>query len=393
MKEAFETKKVGAESLHIIRLADEILTDYADRGYTVTLRQLFYRFLSKKYFPATWIDVDYNIKNNLDRDTLNTQKNYKRLGEIVLVGRNNGLIDWNHMEDRGRTTVGNSHWDNPGQIVRAAANGYRIDKWEDQPCWVTVMVEKQALEGVLVPVCNDLDIPFCANKGYSSASALYGMARNIAYRRDRLGKQIHVIYLGDHDPSGIDMSRDIEQRLRTMSRGSIHVHRIALNMDQIEAYNLIEDPAKVTDSRAKGYIDIYGDKSWELDALEPELLDSLVRLKVGELRDDGLFAARVEKERQERDILLSFASTFKDEPKPEPMEPAQVRNVEDFNEEWKWLSIAEDLETRGADGDDDLADYIREQVAQTEVDEDGDITIVFTSDEFDRISNRFESGE
>jgi hypothetical protein len=136
------------------------------------------------------------------------------------------------------------------------------------------MVEKQALEGVLIPVCREWDVPFTANKGYSSSSAMHEAGKRI-YNRFREEKKVTIIYLGDHDPSGIDMTRDVEERLRLFAECSpddeftVNVQRVALNMDQVRAMHPPENPAKLTDSRANEYIRKFGHSSWELDASNP----------------------------------------------------------------------------------------------------------------------------
>lgn len=128
------------------------------KAYDLSLRQLYYQLVSRQPLSFTWS---------------NTEQNYKRLGTIINDARNAGLIDWAHIKDRGRETVENSHWTTPGEILYSAARSFRIDTWIDQPNYVAVMVEKQALEGVLAPVCRDLDIAFTANKGYASGSLMY----------------------------------------------------------------------------------------------------------------------------------------------------------------------------------------------------------------------------
>lgn len=110
------------------------------------------------------------------------------------------------------------------------------------------------------------------------------------------GKTPVIIHLGDHDPSGIDMTRDIAERLALFSGHSVEVNRIALNKNQIEIYNPPPNPAKLTDSRANGYIQLHGYSSWELDALDPDVLSDLVEDAVLELRNDELWEEMVEEE-------------------------------------------------------------------------------------------------
>lgn len=292
MKEAFITKNFSSQSLETIELVNAILDEYRSQDFRLSLRQLYYQLVSRDYIP-------------------NTQRSYKNLGSLVSNARQAGLIDWDMIEDRGRETVAPPHWDNPSQIVNAAAEQFRIDKWEDQEWHIEVMVEKDALSGVLEPVCRQLDIGITANKGYCSSSTMYEIGKRIR-EKGRDGKSVCVLYLGDHDPSGIDMTRDVEERLKLYSDiEEIVIERLALNWDQIEQWRPPENPAKETDARFKAYAEEFGESSWELDAVEPAQLAELVRSAVAEHRDDDLWTQAIEKETEMRQWLRSFADTYK----------------------------------------------------------------------------------
>jgi hypothetical protein len=194
--------------------------------------------------------------------------------------------------------------------VVAAARGFAIDKWEDQENYVEVMVEKDALSGVLWPVCSRLNISFMANKGYSSSSAMYEAGARLLRRIDE-GKRISIFYLGDHDPSGIDMTRDVEERLSLFSRDSIGVVRLALNLDQVKVLNPPENPAKETDSRARKYISEFGHSSWELDAIEPKQLDRLITGAVMDLLDKKKWKKAIQKEKEMKSELEEFVEDYK----------------------------------------------------------------------------------
>jgi hypothetical protein len=299
VKQAFITKKFSAESHRLIDLVNTILGEYEAMNYKLSLRQLYYQLVARGYIE-------------------NTQRSYKNLGNLVSDGRQAGLIDWDRIEDRGRGTVANSHWDSPADIVKAAAYSFRLDKWENQPWHVRIMVEKDALSGVLEPVARDLDIPLTANKGYSSSSTMYGIGRYLNYLHTVQYKKILVIYLGDHDPSGIHMTQDVEERLimygelqDASDNGEFVVERIALNMDQIEMWNPPPNPAKETDTRFEAYLREYGETSWELDAVRPEDLDALIRDIVSQYRDEELWDEVVEREERQRNRLYEFARTFR----------------------------------------------------------------------------------
>lgn len=291
MKQLFIKKKFNASARELIGQCNDIITIYSRDGYDLSLRQLYYQLVSK------------NIVEN-------TEKSYKRVGSIISDARLAGLVDWDMILDRGRETHINSHWESPAEIIENCADSFYMDLWEEQPNHVEVMVEKQALEGVLLPVCKKEDVAFSANKGYSSSSALYEAGRRLARKR-RAGKNLFVLYLGDHDPSGLDMTRDIQERLCLFSRSNVEVRRLALNRDQIDELNPPENPAKMTDSRAEAYVAEHGDSSWELDAIEPRRLAEIVKDAIAELRDEELWSEAESKVEQYKEQIREFAEKFK----------------------------------------------------------------------------------
>lgn len=290
MKEKFITKSFSQDSQLLIGKINAIIAEYARQGYALSLRQLYYQLVARDMIE-------------------NTIKSYKRIGNIVSDARLAGLIDWEMIEDRGREMIAPPMWESPAQIVRAAADQFAIDRWSDQDYHVEVMVEKAALEGVLIPVCRELGIRFTANRGYSSQSTMYEAGKRIEQKCDD-GKEIVILYLGDHDPSGIDMTRDVLDRLSMFSGTSIEVERLALNMDQIDAWNPPENPAKQTDSRFAGYVLEFGESSWELDAVEPATLADIVTRAVEKFRDDDKYNAALEREEKMRAELLKFAKSY-----------------------------------------------------------------------------------
>lgn len=291
MKEQFVSKKFGALASAMIVTINGILDEYVAAGYDLSVRQLYYQLVSRNIIP-------------------NNERSYKNTVGLVSDARLAGLIDWDIIKDRGRECVINPHWDSPADIVRSAAYSFRMDHWVGQENYVEVMVEKQALEGVLVPVCEELDIPFTANKGYSSSSAMYEASKRYLRRNDE-GKNLYVLYLGDHDPSGIDMTRDVDDRMQLfIAQQDCTVNRLALNMDQVEELNPPENPAKLTDSRAEGYIAKFGDKSWELDAIEPKRLASIVRQAVQKLIDPAAWKKSHAVEEGHRAELLKYANNY-----------------------------------------------------------------------------------
>lgn len=283
-------KKFSADTLEVIEKVNEIIVEYSAQGFDLTLRQLYYQFVSRDLIA--------------NKDT-----EYKRLGSIVNDARLAGMIDWNAITDRTRNLESNSHWRNPADIIVSAASGYSIDKWAEQPYRIEVWIEKDALKGVIEGVCRELDVPFFSCRGYTSQSEMWAAAMRLK-KHARTGQQPLILHLGDHDPSGKDMTRDIFDRIK-LFMGGTELKRLALNMDQVEQYNPPPNPAKITDSRATKYIEEFGDESWELDALEPTVIAALIRGAVESVRDDELWNAAVEEEETDRKLLQRASMQWK----------------------------------------------------------------------------------
>lgn len=290
-KIAYVTRDFRNNSLDLISKANTIIAEYEAQGLILTLRQLYYQFVSRDWLP-------------------NKQASYNQLGGVVNDGRLAGLIDWEAIEDRTRNLQKNSHWETPADIIDTCARSYQIDKWQGQKYQPEVWIEKEALAGVVERVCTGLDVPFFACRGYSSQSEMWRAANRLNWYR--LQNRIPVIiHLGDHDPSGIDMTRDIRDRLITfMGEKSPDVERIALNMDQVEEYSPPPNPAKVTDSRFVDYQREYGDESWELDALEPRILMDLITAKVKSYRNEKIWRAQQSQENHEKELLSKVSEEW-----------------------------------------------------------------------------------
>lgn len=263
----FENWNPSPKSIKLIKQINSILDDYESQGYQLTLRQLYYQLVSRDIIP-------------------NTVKEYGKIGNVVSNGRMAGLIDWNMIEDRIRIPKSRQHFNSPSEILRVASRAYYRKRWDTQDYHIEVWVEKDAVSNIIEPICYKYDATFLANRGYSSISAMYQASLRFEEAKNNK-KQLLIIYLGDHDPSGMDMSRDVNERMDTFAyhSGAISVDRIALNMDQVEQYDPPENPAKVTDSRFKTYASEYGTSSWELDALEPHVLENLVADKIKQYID------------------------------------------------------------------------------------------------------------
>lgn len=262
-------KAFSKAHLDIIEAVNIIVTEYQSKGFSLTLRQIYYQFVARGWIPNK--DTEYN-----------------RLGTIVSDGRMAGLISWTAIEDRNRNLMGTQTFKKPSDAIREIRRSYATDKWDDQPWRPEVWVEKAALEGVVGSMCSQLQVDYFSCRGYNSQSEQWRAGQRFA-QYVRKGQRPIVFHLGDHDPSGIDMTRDNRERLSLFAGVPVIVQRLALNMDQVEQYDPPPNPAKSTDSRFVDYREKFGDQSWELDALDPTVIHELISNAVLKIRDEALW--------------------------------------------------------------------------------------------------------
>jgi len=279
------------EARTIVRQANDIIEQYEEQGYTLSLRQLYYQFVANGLFG-------------------NTNQNYNKLKSIMTKGRLAGYVSWKAIEDRTRIIKEAAVCEDETDLMKRMINTIRFDRWTKQGFHIEVWVEKEALGDVIKGPCEALGVHHMACKGYMSSSSLWRAGRRFKKAREQ-GLECILIHLGDHDPSGLDMTRDNRERAQLFAHDSaIEVRRIALNMDQIEEHQPPPNPAKETDSRATPYIKEFGKYSWELDALEPALIEQLITDEIEPLRDYGIDDEITAEEDELRDLMTSLHTNW-----------------------------------------------------------------------------------
>lgn len=291
MKEAFEDKlRLNKKNKAQLEIINSIIEEYLSQGYRLTLRQLYYQLVSRGIIS-------------------NSTKEYAKISKIVVKGRMAGIIDWDAIEDRIRRPRLPYYVFGIEDAINDTINTYRLDRMDNQGVYIEVWVEKDALSGVLSRITSKYHIRLMVNRGYSSCTAMYDAAKRFKYK---VGKRKFIFYLGDHDPSGLDMVRDIEDRIGKF-QAYPRVLRLALTQEQIQQYNPPPNPAKIKDPRAKEYIQEFGNTSWEVDALKPEVLNQILIDKIEETIDMELFKAKLELEELHRIKLRSIIEKEEEE--------------------------------------------------------------------------------
>jgi hypothetical protein len=287
-----------AEYAEIVPEVKKILTQY---HVQMTLRQIYYRLVAREVIP-----------NNIN--------SYKGLSRILVKAREVGDIPDDCMEDRARTTIGGDYGStgevDPAGFVRSkidyvlhSYNGWNRSMWEDQPDYVEVWVEKDALSQLVSGAISGYRVKTCIGRGYSSYSYVREAVNRFAREED---KSCTVIYLGDWDPSGLDITRDLGRRLSEYGAPHVNIERIALTKEQIKQYKLPPAPVKTTDARANGFIAEHGRDVVELDALEPPVLEKIVKDAVVAHVDADAWEATKQRVKEERDMIKDELQKIRD---------------------------------------------------------------------------------
>ncbi len=328
--------KISAVNFTRLNQINEVIEDYALQGYKLTLRQLYYQLVSKNI-----------IANSL--------KEYAKLGNLLTKGRMMGIVDWDAIEDRVRVPRHVYCNSSVEDAINNAESIYRLDRMDDQDNYIELWVEKDAISNILQSKTRYYHVRLMVNRGYSSTTAMYD-----AYNRFlpilEAGKSVNVLYLGDHDPSGLDMVRDIQVRLFRMLAAqpraiidfvdnlvdtssdefverleekygdnplvydgeddsteinlvkawildNFHIQHIGLTTKQVKQYNPPPNPAKLKDPRAKWYIKEFGKTCWEVDALTPPIFHQIIDTAILALIDKDKFDAKLQQEDVDKVIL------------------------------------------------------------------------------------------
>ena len=200
----------------------------------------------------------------------------QRVYRLLREAREDGTIPWEWIVDETRRRERVSTWANPAAYARAVARSYRRDFWDQQPARVEVWSEKGTVRGVLAPVLDEYAIGFRVMHGYGSATEVHGVAE------DDDGRPLIVLYVGDYDPSGMNMSEhDLPNRLEKYDGHHVELRRIALKRPE-QTSGLLSFPAtdKKKDPRYPWFVRNFGKRCWELDALDPNVLRDIVQREI-----------------------------------------------------------------------------------------------------------------
>ena len=282
-REKYRDHRFQKRSLEMIARVNQIIDEYEAHGFILIIRQIFYQFVARGW-----------MENKLAR--------YSALSWTITNGRDSGLIDWDAIEDRSRAIQRVTTWENPAEILADAARWYKEDLWATQPRYIEIWVEKDSLAGVFEAVHRDYRVPVYPHRGDDSTSMMRAAGVRLAEKIDQ-GSEPLILQFTDHDPTGLDMRRDVEERLARYARQPIEVRVLGLTRAQVNRLQPPPNPAKEKDPRYKAYVAEHGPLCWELDALSPDLLERLAREAIeDELDHDAWRRALAHEQRNRRKL-------------------------------------------------------------------------------------------
>lgn len=347
MRRAYQSFRFAPATLRIIHQAEAIVQEEISADRRITARGVYYQFIGRDLFPVSWVDDVYNAKHNLQPGTKNTEKNYQRLCAMISDGRLAGLIDWEALQDRAREADVPHTFRDPEHLMDTALRAYQLDRWKGQKNYVEIWTEKDAQANNLEPLARKYQVPLQVNRGYSSSTAVYecaqrfitacgyaalsltanemvarerehGVDTTLEYEQEWLDenatrdREPHILYVGDLDPSGEDMVRDVTDRMKTFGVHGLTTKKCALTIAQVRQYRLPPNPAKLSDSRAAAFISKYGSRdSWEMDAMRSDRIVATVEAELQQLCDLPAYNAIVKREAADKKKLAAFVKTMK----------------------------------------------------------------------------------
>jgi hypothetical protein len=265
----------------------QAMHDEAEAAQPITGRGIGYKPFARKL-------IDSMSKNEM-------QKVYR----LLRIAREQGDIPWSWIVDETRSLERVSTWADPERYARAVARSYRRDFWKQQPRRCDVWSEKGTVRGVLQPVLDDYAVGFRVMHGFTSVTAVHDVAT------DDDGRKSTVLYVGDFDPSGMFMSEeDLPKRLDNYDGHHVKLRRIALTQKQTSGLESFPATDKKDDTRYPWFIRNYGEKCWELAAMDPRVLRNCVEREIRKLIEPKAWALCEAVNEAELDSLKSVIGNW-----------------------------------------------------------------------------------
>ena len=271
------------EEMDALRAA---LVGIAMANQPASVRQLYYLAVSDGLIPKT-------------------EAAYLTVARLLADARETGALPWKTIVDHTRAVHKLSTFNGIRDVMRAAQGSYRRAMWSTQADRVEVWLEKRTLLGPLMELSEEFDVGLFPCGGYPSRTFLHDAAEDAAISWERKGQGTVLFYLGDHDPSGVDIERSVRAGFaRYAMTAGVSLTRLAVTEEQIAAMSLPLRPTKTTDSRARSF----RGGSVEVEAIPPDTLRAMVKDAITSCIDPQAWAVETAVEESHRDILGDWAA-------------------------------------------------------------------------------------
>jgi hypothetical protein len=225
---------------------------------------------------------------------INDIAHYKKVVNAMVEARWEGLLNFDDFMDHERESLGHTEYEsttvesgveNAEEQIKIWATSYSKNKWENQPYYPEIFIEKKALQGVFEAPCKKWDVALNPCKGYPSLTFLYDAKCRFTWAANE-GKKPIILYFGDYDCSGENIPETILANLNKMGLENIELKRIALMEHQVVEWGLPPAPTKISDTRSRKWDGI---GQVELDAVEPYKIVELCEQSIIDIFDVDLY--------------------------------------------------------------------------------------------------------
>jgi hypothetical protein len=270
----------------------EAIISFINEQKEVTVRQLFYHLVVKGL-----------VKN--------THSQYVTLSEFLNKLRYDGKIPFDSLSDC-TGFYGTTQFNSLKDMVNYHKDRYRSNwdgEFEDH---IEVWLEKEALSDVVHQITNRFGVFLSVSGGRTKVSQVHNFIKRMNYHN----KPSVILYLGDFDPTGLNIDENLRVQFEKQSLFIKDlpptIKRIALTEDQLSNLPKSYQTAKPKDPNYKQFVEKYGKQVWELDALTPKQLQSIIYNELVKYRSKEKIDGLKERDRIEvKEIWGKFESLTK----------------------------------------------------------------------------------
>ncbi len=163
----------------------------------------------------------------------------------------------------------------------------------EQGVLVEVWIEKSTMNDVLEPICGHYGVNLVTGVGELSITSVAELFQRI----EKVNLPTRILYISDFDPAGLQMPVSIARKIeffyhqQEQNGYDIRLQSIALDVNQVQHYQLPRTPIKQSELRRGKFEDTFGSGAVELDALEalhPGELAQIVTTHIEQYYDSSI---------------------------------------------------------------------------------------------------------